>query len=492
MAGIGFQLKRLFRENKGYYHSIKAYAYSSLVTIGPMLMCMVTMIAIQEYMKLANERYLEKELFLAAAEYAFIFSLLATSGFSMLLSRYIADKLYKKEQEDILPSFYGTATVCLIIGGTAGALFLSRSPLSPGFKISAYLLFMELTVIWLQAVYMTALKDYTRIVRSFMIGMGATVLTVLLFLIAWSRTDAAAMLASMDAGFFVIAVLFAVHLESSFKSGKKNYFAFFAYVFRYPSLMLTGLFYTAGIYAHNMAQWGSRLGITVGGAFRYAPSYDVPVFYAFMTTLPAMVIFVVSMETHFYDKYKQYFATVLNAGTLQEIMRARKDMLHTLFQELCFLMEIQLFFSVCSLAAGQKWLPHLGFSSDETDTFVILVLGDFLYIVMFIFVLLLLYFDDRRGALGVTSVFLGCNLLLAITGWYAESNGFPFFLAALAALLASVIRLFIIVENVNYYTFCSQPIVAGNKEELPEKLARWAGKWRKRRLPGLLTGGKHD
>lgn len=489
MAGIGFELKRIFRGNKGYFYGIKAYAYSSLVTVGPMLLCMLMMVVMQQLMVIADETYLEKEIFLATSEYAFVFSLLITSGFTMLISRYIADRLYVKEYDDILPSFYGVASLCLVLGGAAGAIFLCRSPLDAWYKLCAYLLLMELIILWLLAVYISALKDYMRIVRSFFIGAALSVAVACLFLFACAWTKATAVVLAMDCGFLVTLILLAVHLESRFKSGRKSYYAFLPYLLKYPSLFAIGLFSTLGIYVHNMMFWGSKLGITVAGTFVYAPAYDVPVFYAFLTTIPTMVIFVVSMETLFYDKYKLYFSTVLNSGTLQEIMRAKQDMLQVLFQELIFLLEIQLFFTVCSLAAGNKFLPKIGFSAEEADTFNILVLGDFLYIVMFVLVLILLYFDDRKGTLIITGSFLFCNVLLASLGAFGDSCGFSFFLSALTALLVSLARLFHIVDNINYYTFCSQPLVSKERDQALLRFIRRMMKRQTAAFKAIGSGG---
>lgn len=40
MAGIGFELRKLYRQ-QGLVNNIKAYAYSTTTTIGPMLLCLV-------------------------------------------------------------------------------------------------------------------------------------------------------------------------------------------------------------------------------------------------------------------------------------------------------------------------------------------------------------------------------------------------------------------------------------------------------------------
>ncbi len=241
MAGIGFELKKMFR-NKGYLSSVKAYAFSSLVTVGPMLICMVMITVLQQILLQLNVSYLERMSFLAAVVYAFVFSLLITCGFSMVISRYIADKIYLREYNDIISSLYGVIAVCLGLGGILGVAFYWLAPLSSGFKLVAYLLFVELIVVWLQSAYLSALKDYMRIIRGYLAAVAVTLLAAFLLLNLTEAEIGIAMLISLDLGFFTMIVLSMIHLESYFPKRERNYFDFLKYVKKYPSLLGVGLF----------------------------------------------------------------------------------------------------------------------------------------------------------------------------------------------------------------------------------------------------------
>lgn len=41
MAGVGFELKKLFRRRGGYMNALRAYATTAMVTEGPMVLCIV-------------------------------------------------------------------------------------------------------------------------------------------------------------------------------------------------------------------------------------------------------------------------------------------------------------------------------------------------------------------------------------------------------------------------------------------------------------------
>ncbi|KRE40959.1 exopolysaccharide Pel transporter PelG [Paenibacillus sp. Soil724D2] len=469
MAGIGFELRKLFRK-KSLFTNIRAYAYSSLVTIGPMLLCMVMVAVMQKLQSYVNMPFAQKELFLAGSQYAFIFSLLLTSGFVMLLSRYVADRLYEKKYEDLLPSLYGVMSICLLIGGVVGIAFLLRSPLSLTFKIAEYLLFMELIIIWLLTVYVSALKDYIRIVKSFFYGAIVTILSGVLLLKVLSIQEAYATIAAMDIGFLTTLILLMTHIEGYFLQGGTRYFHFLRYITKLPAVFAIGFISTLGIYVHNFIYWGSKMSITVGDTFRFSPSYDVPVFFAFLSVIPTMVIFVVSVETSFYEKFRSYYSVILGSGTIQDIARAKKEMNDVLLQELSFIMQIQLFFSLFAMAIGIKFLPNLGQTAEQIDSFNILVLGDCLYILMYIIVLLLLYFDDRKGALLTSSLFLIANLIATPIIITTGHHGLGLLISAAVAVGMAIMRLLYILKNIDYYTFCAQPLVVKENKTIFKKL----------------------
>ncbi len=166
MAGIGFELRKLF-SGKGLFPGIKACLYSMLLTVGPTLLCMFMLITLQKLMQVWGIEYSKRELFMAAVIYAFIFSLIISSLFTMTLSRFISDKIYTKEEYYILPSLRGATIICMVIGGVLGFLFYAYSPLPISFKLAAYILFMELVLLWLQMVYVSALRSYLKLVYGF-------------------------------------------------------------------------------------------------------------------------------------------------------------------------------------------------------------------------------------------------------------------------------------------------------------------------------------
>ncbi|KRE93099.1 hypothetical protein ASG89_06215 [Paenibacillus sp. Soil766] len=467
MAGIGFELRRLFG-GQGLLNSFRAYAYSSMTTVGPMILCMSTIVFMQRFMIVADSPYLERQLFLATVVYCFIFSVLITGGLSMIVTRFISDMIYLKKYEHLLSSYYGAITVALPIGSLVAWLFLRKVTAGFGYKAAAYLFFTELIVIWVQSVHLSALKDYKRIVRNFCYGIVIAIAGSWLLLTYTPYKSAAAVLTMMDIGFMIIMLLTAYHFEQKFpRKSSKVYFDFFTYFRKYPSLFFIGTFFYSGVYVHSFVYWFSPYQEQIGGRFLISPFYDLPVFYAYLTVIPTLVTFVVSVETTFYDKFRGYYDRILNGGTLQEITRAKLDMQRTLMQEVSFMMEVQLLFTVVSLALGIKLLTMLGFTNSQLYIFNILVLGYFVFIMSFIIMLIMLYFDDRRGVLAVSSLFVVLNGVFTYWSMNAENHGLGIFLAAFVSLLCALTRLIMYVRNIDYYTFCAQPISVTVQKKLP-------------------------
>lgn len=464
MAGIGFELKKLFK-GKGLLSNVKAYIYSVLVSLGPFILATIMIVSIQLMLVFMDKPLREKELFIATVIYAFIFAQIITAGFTMIITRFVSDMLYSRKLEYILPSLYGIIMLVIPIAAVSSILFLWRSPLPPELKLVSYLLFMEIIITYLMMVYLTALKDYMKIVKAFSWGVGSTLALSYVFLRFTSLDTVLGMIIAMNIGFLVIISLLQSYLRSFFKTksgmGPRKYFYFLTYFDRYYSLFFMSFFYTLGLYIHNFLFWGSSLGVTISSTYIYAPTYDVPSFYAFLSVMPSMVVFVVSLETSFYEKYRTYYSLITGKGTFADIENARKSMSWVLWSEIRNVMELQIFFSLVFIVAGFYFLPAIGISSLSFDIFLLLVIGAYCNIILLVIILALLYFEDRRGAMFISAVFLVSNSLFTTGTIYIgeRAYGFGFFIAAFLSLVTALIELRIYLRNIHYHTFSGQPII---------------------------------
>ncbi len=473
MAGIGFELKKLF-DKKGLIQNVKAYSYSSMITVGPAAICILLVLGIQWILSSVGVGLTDRLVVTSAIVYAYVFSQVITSGFSMLLTRWVSDKIYTEEYEEILPSLYGGAMICLPIVGILTFLFYLRSPLPFSFKLSAYCFTLQMTLIWIIMTYVSALKDFKKIVISYFIGAIVSIVSISILLIGgWCSPVLSAMI-SMNIGFLIVLVglIKAVFGFLQVRGNHGHCFGFLAYLEQYPELLFVNLFYTLGMYIHNIIYWLGDRAILVNDTYLVTPYYDTPSFIAFMSMLPTMVYFVVRTETSFYEKYRHYYGLVTDNGRFAEIEVARENMSGTLWEEIRNMIEMQVLIVIGFVLASYMMFSKIGISGESNRIFIVLLLGSFSCSIMYVLILLLLYYDDRRGALFVTSVFFG----VSIFGTYVTSrcglDGFGFFGAATLSMFIAYLRMNDYLENINYYTFSAQPVIYKDKGGFLTRLAK--------------------
>ncbi|OUN00773.1 MAG: hypothetical protein BAA02_05685 [Paenibacillaceae bacterium ZCTH02-B3] len=489
MAGIGFELKRLYRK-EGVLAQLRAHAYAISVAVGPMLLAMAQILALLALMTVNGASLMERELFLATAIYAFIFSLLLTGGLTMVLSRFLADRLFHRDYVHLSSSWHGAAALGLAAAFVAAWLFLWRAETTLWHKAAAYLLFAELTVLWVQNVHLTVLKAYRRIALHQLAGALTSLAAAWPLFVLAPETGAAGAIAAMDAGMFVVLLFTARYCGKAFPpADSSRYGAFLAYFRRTPSLFWTGMFLYGGAFVHLFVYWSGPEAREIAGAFRVSPFFDLPSFYAFLTVVPTLVTFVVSVETHFYEKFRDYYRNVLGGGTPRDIAKAKEDMQRALVREIRFAMEVQLMFTVLALALGVKLLPLTGFTARQLDLFITLALGYYLYIIAFVLVMILLYFDDRRGALTIAAGFAAANAGLTLWSMDGALDGLGLIISAFLALMAALVRLIHLLRHLDYRTYCSQPVGPGPQRKGRRKGGPASGMFMVLAACALLTAG---
>ena len=102
----------------------------------------------------------QQDLLVCMITYTLLFSLTVTSFFSMPVTRYLADMLYEEQEQTILPSFWGSSSLMLVLGCSLYGLFLLVSGATLLQGLLCLWLFAEMIVNWNGMSYLTAIKDY--------------------------------------------------------------------------------------------------------------------------------------------------------------------------------------------------------------------------------------------------------------------------------------------------------------------------------------------
>ena len=314
MAGIGFELKKLFNR-QGLFASFRAYGYAGVVCTGPMLLGIVLLLGVMYLCDKTGGSRHSRELLVCMITYTLLFSLTVTSFLSMVVTRFIADMLYEEKYDMVLPSFWGSTGIMLVAGGILYGIFLIFSGAGLLDGLLCLWLFGELTVTWNAMSYITAIKDYRGIMLSF------TAAIVITFISGWvllmlGIPHVEALLIAVAVGYGVMLLWDVILLYQYFPQGEKGAFLFLRWVDQFLPLAFTGFFINIGLFAHLVIMWVGPLQVQVQGLFVGAPYHDVPALVAFLTILVTTVNFVVSVEVNFYPKYKNYYSLFNDKGAV--------------------------------------------------------------------------------------------------------------------------------------------------------------------------------
>ncbi|MEE1244873.1 MAG: exopolysaccharide Pel transporter PelG [Acutalibacteraceae bacterium] len=472
MAGIGFELKRLFHK-KGVLNTTKAYGYATVICAGPMLLGVILLLGIMALCTIFNMATADRELLICMITYTLLASVTVTSFFSMVVTRYVADMLFEEENHAVLPCFWGSTVIMMAVGSILYGIFLLFSGATLVQGLLCFVLFGELIIVWNAMSFLSAIKDYKGIFLSFLTSVAVSILLGALLL--WLKFPVVeALLFAVSVGYGIMLVWDVILLHRYFPHTSLGAFTFLKWIDAFLPLALSGLFMNIGMFSHLVIMWFSDIKVHVHGLFYGAPWHDVPALLAFMTALMTTVNFVVSVEVNFYPKYRNHYSLYNDKGTIKDILQSEKEMLDTLKTEIFYTALKQLLFTATCIALGGYLLDllPLGFNEIMRGYFRTLCVAYGLYAIGNMLMLILLYFTDYKGACVTTAIFAISTILLTLVSLLFSNvyYGFGFLIAAMIFVIATALRLDYFTRKLPYYILSVQPLVAEDRSGLFARL----------------------
>lgn len=472
MAGIGFELKRLFHK-KGVLNTTKAYGYATVICAGPMLLGVILLLGIMTLCTIFNTATADRELLICMITYTLLASVTVTSFFSMVVTRYVADMLFEEENHAVLPCFWGSTVIMMAVGSILYGIFLLFSGASLVQGLLCFVLFGELIIVWNAMSFLSAIKDYKGIFMSFLTSVAVSILLGALLL--WLKFPVVeALLFAVSVGYGIMLVWDVILLHRYFPHTSLGAFTFLKWIDAFLPLALSGLFMNIGMFSHLVIMWFSDIKVHVHGLFYGAPWHDVPALLAFMTALMTTVNFVVSVEVNFYPKYRNHYSLYNDKGTIKDILQSEKEMLDTLKTEIFYTSLKQLLFTTGCIALGGYLLDllPLGFNEIMRGYFRTLCVAYGLYAIGNMLMLILLYFTDYKGACVTTAIFAISTILLTLVSLLFSNvyYGFGFLIAAMIFVIVTALRLDYFTKKLPYYILSVQPLVAEDRSGLFARL----------------------
>ena len=473
MAGVGFELKKVFRENGGLLNSLRGFSLTAVITEGPMILTMVMLWGNRMLLKMNHGTFRQEEIYLFSITYVMIFSLILSNSVLMFVDRFISDCIYQKKIDSILPSFFGIILVLNLIGVPVSLLYLSTIPMSVVWKAAVLTCFSTMLIIWVQMAYLSAIHQYSYELLGFFAGSIVS-LGGSLILVRLGVDGLLSVTCGTACGFLVMLCMFMAELIAFFPLENFDILCFLPSLDHYRILIVIGILMALGLYGHNFVFWLSEYADHVFQTGVFCTRYDVPTFFATLTIIPLLVRFVVSLETSFSVKNKAYFDTILAGGRFDDIMAAKKDLVNTLYRELARTMESQLVFTLLAVIFLGNVLSSSGLDEAMLGIFRTLCFGYCIYGMVKSMTIILLYFDDRKGACVAAALFTGTTIAFSLVTLFLPVStwGVGFLTGNAIAFVWLMIRIRYMMEHLEYKVFCQQPLFVDDHIGIFEKLKK--------------------
>jgi uncharacterized membrane protein len=461
MAGIGFKLQRILSE-RNYLDTMKGYSFAAAISSGPWLLTVLAMGGLS--LLLLSRMRDQLEIFQCLLVHVYAYSLIITGIFQQVVTRYISDRLYEKDEDAVLPTFTAILLMNTVLLVAASSAFLYGSGLSARELLLSVLLFAVVGNIWLLMLLLTTLRDYRSVGVAFLVG------AIVSFGAAWgfSPQGLSGLLGGYLLGQSVLALLLLRQVFREFRIRRRMDPFLDHYYFKRPALILIGFTYNLGIWVDKFIFWHSeQTGQVVLGPLRGAPLYDSVVFLAYLTAVPAMSLFLIRIETSFYASYRDFYGAITNRMPLAVIQEKKALMVSSLLLSIQRLVVLQGFICLTGILLLPRVMDRLGLQWSQTHILQITLVGVFLQSLFLIGNIFVQYFDFLRTSSVLVVLFCGLNALFSWMtlqkglAWY----GYGFFAASLVSVVAVYIALVKIIDSLEYHTFMSQEIRSAEHED---------------------------
>lgn len=451
MAGIGFVLRKLL-EKDNLSGIVQAYLHATLASSGPWLF---TVLALNAFFLMTgrNVEYQILENFRVIILYNFAFSLVISAPFTIISTRFLADLIYREDVEDAPAMMLGMllllSCISLPIVVTYYLFFTSMSLIVVLLSSANFIL---IVCIWQVCIFISAIKQYTGVTFSFVIGLVIAIFGAVQFA---NFSSEAGMLLGFNLGFsFILASLVAL-IFAEYPQKCTFLFRVVPYFQKYWLLVLGSLAYSVGIWIDKWIMWFAPEAETLSNFMVMYPHYDSAMFIAYLTVVPAMAMFLITQETSFFEHYVKFYRDIQEHANLKKIEDNHQTMMIQLANHGAALLLLQGSICVLTVFVAPRILDFLGMNFVQLGIFRFGVMGAAFQILTLFINVLLSYFDYRKGVCAIQIFFLCSNVILTLItremgfAYY----GYGYFLSNVLTFLLASWLVGRYIQKLPYYAF---------------------------------------
>jgi len=451
MAGIGFVLRKLYREDN-LSGLVKACFHSAVASTGPWLFTVLALASIGAISKnIVDIPTLFS--FRVILIYNFSFSLVLSGPVFLVATRFLADAIYRHDVSKAPGMLLGALIVLWSVELLVICPFyLLYADISLPMAISAIINFLLLSAVWLMGIFISALKNYQLITRSFLVGMMIAVLAC----IALAKPyGAVGMLNGFSIGISIIISLLAGNVLAEYPYPIIQPFFFLRYFRKYWELALSGLIYNMAIWVDKWIMWFSPEAVKMPSGMVIYPYYDSAMFIAYMTTIPAMAMFLFNSETHFFEHYMRFYRDIEQKVSFARIQKNHQAIARSIFGSTGHFLLLQGSIAFLGVLMAPEIIALVHGNYLQIGILRYGLLGSLFQVLTLFMLILLSYFDSRKSSLCIQLVFLVTNGLFTWGSIQAGFSyyGYGYFLSSLFTFILAAIVMTKYVLRLPYHTF---------------------------------------
>lgn len=455
MAGIGFELRKLLRDNS-LLGMLRAYGFAGAISSGPWLLSISSVLAIGILGRDPSDTTQQMVRFQVSVTYLIATALILTGGLQLALSRFIADRIFEEKPQLVLPNLFGALAFTTLVSGALGGLLAATLLTDPlPYRVLMLSTFVTLSNIWIVVVVLSSLKAYRQVLLAFAVSSSVVVIAAL----ALRHLGVLGLLSGFLLGHALLLFLLIGLVMRRYPAPELVSFRFLGRGQMYMSLILTGLTYNLAIWADKfLFWWNPATSERIIGPLRASIIYDIPIFLSYLSIVPGMSVFLVRIETDFVERYDAFYDAVRAGDTLANLERLKDRMVYVVRQGIYEIFKVQGLTVIVLILFGRSLLRALGISDGYLYLFYVDVVAAGLQVLLLAILNIFFYLDQRRITLGLSLLFL---LLNAVLTWLTQLAG-PLFYGygfASAMLITSLVGLRLLsskLDRLEYETFMMQ------------------------------------
>jgi len=330
--------------------------------------------------------------------------------------------------------------------------YLLHLKLEAPIRLAAILNFMLVLGIWVVSVFLTALKNYRAVTLSFLTGMIVGILGSSLLAPVWA---VAGMLTGFNAGLALILFTLMARVFAEYPTRAGQPFAFVGCFRRYGDLALGALAYNAAIWVDKWIMWMAPERDLLHSGLVSFPDYDGAMFLAYLSIVPSIAAFTLTIETGFFEKYQRFYDDIQRRAPYSRIEINHRELTRSFLDGVRNFLVLQGSVSIAAILMAPQIFELLGINFRQLAIFRLGLLGAFFHAGFLFLLIILSYFDQRRSYMALGALLLAANGAFTMVSlhmgfaWY----GYGYFLSMLAAFGCAFVVSARLIGRLPYETF---------------------------------------